>query len=87
LIKELQSLALDVKVLRDDAGEIEIKEDDDDGAILHSELLDEELPQHDLYIREDAKREVSDGFSEASIYDDEDEDLGVQDEDLFDKED
>ena len=30
LIKELQSLALDVKVLSDEVGEIEIKEDDDD---------------------------------------------------------
>ncbi|MZQ99312.1 MAG: DNA-directed RNA polymerase subunit beta [Acidaminobacter sp.] len=87
LIKELQSLALDVKVLRDDAGEIEIREDDDDGMMLHSELLEDELPQHDLYIREDAQREVSEGYSEASIYDDEDEDLATQDEDLFDNED
>ena len=30
LIKELQSLALDVKILSDEAGEVQIKEDDDD---------------------------------------------------------
>jgi len=30
LVKELQSLCLDVKILSDEAGEIEIKEDDDD---------------------------------------------------------
>jgi len=30
LIKELQSLALDIKVLKDDAGEVEIREDLED---------------------------------------------------------
>jgi DNA-directed RNA polymerase subunit beta len=87
LIKELQSLALDVKVLRDDAGEIEIREEDDDATVLHSELLEETLPQHDLYIREDAEREVVDGFSEASIYDDEEEEIKGPDDDLFANED
>ncbi len=36
LIKELQSLALDVKVIKDEQGEIEIKEDLDDVADMDS---------------------------------------------------
>jgi DNA-directed RNA polymerase subunit beta len=38
LIKELQSLALDVKVLSEDAEEIEIKDDDDDISLAAKEL-------------------------------------------------
>jgi DNA-directed RNA polymerase subunit beta len=46
LIKELQSLALDVKVLRDDEGEIAIKEadDDDDAGLETKEVLGEQVP-------------------------------------------
>jgi len=39
LIKELQALALDVKVLRDDAGEIEIEIDDDDDGLDYNAAL------------------------------------------------
>jgi DNA-directed RNA polymerase subunit beta len=48
LIKELQSLSLDVKVLRDDEGEIEIKEsddaDDENNSSLSKEVMGEQTP-------------------------------------------
>ncbi len=46
LIKELQSLALDVKVLRDDEGEIDIKEsdDDEDANLLSKEVMGDDAP-------------------------------------------
>ncbi len=45
LIKELQALALDVKVLRDDAGEIEIElaDDDDDGLDYNAALRENKI--------------------------------------------
>lgn len=45
LIKELQALALDVKVLRDDAGEIEIElvDDDDDGLDYNTALREQKI--------------------------------------------
>lgn len=71
LIKELQSLALDVKVLRDGEGELELKEDDD-GLLTTSEFLDDEqLPEHEALVREDVERELEDGFTEESIYEEE----------------
>ncbi len=46
LIKELQSLALDVKVLRDDEGEIAIKEADEEeeSNLVSKEVLGEQVP-------------------------------------------
>ncbi len=48
LIKELQSLSLDVKVLRDDEGEIDIKEsddaDDENNSSLSKEVMGEQTP-------------------------------------------
>jgi len=46
LIKELQSLSLDVKVLRDDEGEIDIKESDEDeeSSLVSKEVLGEQVP-------------------------------------------
>ena len=73
LIKELQSLALDVKVLRDGEGELEIKEDDD-GLLTTSEFIDDEhSAEHEAYVREDAEREFEDGFTEETIDDEEEE--------------
>ncbi len=50
LIKELQALALDVKVLRDDAGEIEIElgDDDDDDALDYNAALREAKITNDV---------------------------------------
>ncbi|WP_430884811.1 DNA-directed RNA polymerase subunit beta [Fusibacter sp. JL216-2] len=46
LIKELQSLALDVKVMRDDEGEIAIKESDEveESSLVSKEVLGEQVP-------------------------------------------
>ena len=46
LIKELQSLALDIKVLDEDKQEIEIRELDDDAYANDSEFKDELVPTH-----------------------------------------
>ncbi|MDW7662199.1 MAG: DNA-directed RNA polymerase subunit beta [Bacillota bacterium] len=43
LIKELQALALDVKVLRDDAGEIELIDNDDDGLDYNAALKENKI--------------------------------------------
>lgn len=49
LIKELQALALDVKVLRDDAGEIEIElVDDDDDSLDYNAALKESKISNDV---------------------------------------
>ncbi len=81
LIKELQSLALDVKVLRDGEGELELKEDDD-GLVTTAEFMDDDhSPEHDAYVREDAEREFEDGFTEESIYDEE-ESFGFDNEEF-----
>ena len=45
LIKELQSIALDIKVLDKDKNEIEIRELDDDIYATESEFKDELVPQ------------------------------------------
>lgn len=66
LIKELQSLALDVKVLSDEVGEIEIKEDDDD---------DDEESSLDVNIEG-----LEDGQSQG-ISSEDDEDLDSEDAD------
>lgn len=85
LIKELQALALDVKVLRDDAGEIEIDVDDDDGIDYNAALREsriendietgafvEEIPGEDgMDAEEEAEAEEDDYDAEAS-YDSDD---------------
>jgi DNA-directed RNA polymerase subunit beta len=48
LIKELQSLALDVKVLRDDEGEVEIKEEIDDIGDIDSKFEEETKVEQDV---------------------------------------
>lgn len=87
LIKELQSLALDVKVLRDGEGELELKEDDD-GLLTTSEFLDDEqLPEHEALVREDAEREFEDGFTEETIYEEEEENFSFEGDDFDEYED
>ena len=73
LIKELQSLALDVKVLREDRTEIEITEDDEDDLRPMDINISgiEDMP--DLPVDEDAKDEEEDDFGG-------DEDFGEFDE-------
>jgi len=88
LMKELQSLCLDVRVLDKDGAEIELKDDDDDDYI----------PMHDgRYESDDADFEasgysiedVNDEFAAANAddaFDDEDDDYAFDNEDAFEEE-
>lgn len=65
LIKELQSLGLDVKVLTDEAQEIQIKEDDEDVKEMAKELgLEIETARDSIYDEELDDGDSSDGFDE-----------------------
>ena len=72
LIKELQSLALDVKVLREDRTEIEITEDDEDDLKPMDINISgiEDMP--DLPVDEDGKDEEEDEFGDDDFGADED---------------
>jgi len=72
LIKELQSIALDIKVLNADKEEIELRELDDDLYATESEFKDELVPQQtmpDTYVEEDAAAEDFD-FDDLELGDD-----------------
>ncbi|MBQ9923609.1 MAG: DNA-directed RNA polymerase subunit beta, partial [Clostridia bacterium] len=79
LIKELQSLALDVKVLREDRTEIEITEDDEDDLKPMDINISgiEDMP--DLPVDEDGKDEEDDEFGDEDEFGG-DEDFGEFDE-------
>jgi DNA-directed RNA polymerase subunit beta len=65
LIKELQSLGLDVKVLTEEAQEIQIKEDDEDVKEMAKELgLEIETARDSIYDEEVDDGDSSDGFDE-----------------------
>jgi len=65
LIKELQSLGLDVKVLTEEAQEIQIKEDDEDVKEMAKELgLEIESSRDALYDEEADDVDTTDGFDE-----------------------
>jgi DNA-directed RNA polymerase subunit beta len=66
LIKEFQSLALDVKVIKEDEGEIEIKEDDDEEIIT---LVDHEIISGDEPVEQ---QEPEGDIEETELLDDED---------------
>ena len=80
LIKELQALALDVKVLRDDAGEIEIElaDDDDDDALDYNAALREAKISNDVdsgaFIEETPGEEEKTEAPEAVFLADDDDD-------------
>lgn len=80
LIKELQSLCLDVKVLTDEAQEIQIKEEDEDVKEMAKELgLEIEAPAEAVY------EEVDEIENDENSFDEEDEELFEEtfDEDLI----
>ena len=88
LIKELQALALDVKVLRDDAGEIEIDTmDDDDGLDYNAALKEAKISndvEHGAFI--DAEESELDSVNEVvedSDEEDEDEAFFIDEEDDY----
>ena len=65
LIKELQSLGLDVKVLTEEAQEIQIKEEEEDVKEMAKELgLEIETARDTLYDEEIDEGDTSDGFDE-----------------------
>ena len=78
LLKELQSLALDVKVLTESGDELVIREVEEDediadmAASRRDSLKDEELEEIDFSVDDDDEEE--DDFDVKSIFDDEDED-------------
>lgn len=88
LIKELQSLCLDVKVLSEESEEIQIKEEDDDVKEMAKELgLEFETPREAVYEEveesEDADAGESDSFEEENdLFDDSDESEDSFDEEL-----
>jgi DNA-directed RNA polymerase subunit beta len=65
LIKELQSLCLDVKVLTEEAEEIQIKEEDDDVKEMAKELgLEIEAPHEVIYEEETEENDTGETFDE-----------------------
>ncbi|HEX7714058.1 MAG TPA: DNA-directed RNA polymerase subunit beta, partial [Bacillota bacterium] len=78
LIKELQSLGLDVKVLSEEAKEIQIKEDDDDVKEMAKELgLEYDTPRDTGCNEEIEEGEHEEGGNEAGgeSFDEEDDEL------------
>ena len=82
LLKELQSLALDIRVLTSNNAEVDIKESVEEGegiAPVDVEVL-EDVPLEDGYIEENPE----DGDTESDLYDDENIDLDFEpDDDMF----
>ena len=90
LVKELQSLGLDIKLLSEDNRELELKENIDEGIDFNSIKDDPKMEEELAVVDED---ELADGYSEDSdmLLDEEenidDEDLLLDDEDLLDTDD
>ena len=86
LVKELQSLGLDIKLLSEDNKELELKENIDEGIDFNSIKDDPKLEEEIAVVDEE---ELADGYSEeGDLLDDEDglddEDLLLDDEELLD---
>ena len=74
LVKELQSLCLDIKVLNKDGEEIELKDDDDDEVVYtagnHSNYSDEDLELYEGNEKDVAEDEAADAGFEIQDEDD-----------------
>ena len=86
LVKELQSLGLDIKLLSEDNRELELKENIDEGIDFNSIKDDPKIEEELAVVDEE---ELADGYSEeGDLLDDEDglddEDLLLDDEELLD---
>lgn len=79
LIKELQSLALDIKVLSPDKQEIELKDLEEDAFSRESEFKDELVPAitPEAFAEEDAAEAEDFDFDDLELGDD---DLGLDDD-------
>ena len=78
LIKELQSLSLDIKVLSEDNEEIEIRELDDDPTAPDSEFKDELVPSLTPEALASDEEEMADDFNFDDL--ELDDDLGLDDD-------
>ena len=81
LVKELQSLCLDIKVLDKNGEEIELKDDDDEMTTFNLSRMDADRDDREEYVADDNAFEES-GFA---IEDMEDDDFGADDgdDDMF----
>ena len=81
LIKELQSLALDIKVLSADKKEIELHDLEEDPFEQESEFKDELIPANaaEMFAAEDAVEAEDFDFDDLELGDD---DLGLDDDDF-----
>ncbi len=75
LVKELQSLCLDIKVLDKDGEEIELKDDEDEMTTFNLSRMDADRDDREEYVADDSAFEES-GFA---IEDVEDDDFGADD--------
>ena len=81
LVKELQSLCLDIKVLDKDGEEIELKDDEDEMTTFNLARMDADRDDREEYVADDSAFEES-GFAIEDA-DDEDDFGGSDDEDMF----
>ena len=81
LVKELQSLGLDVRLYSEDNEELELKENIDEGIDLNLEDLNKVMPQGDAIVDEDemANDFIEEDFEEDSI-DEENMDLDIEED-------
>ena len=77
LVKELQALCLDIKVLDKDGNEIELKDDDDEMTTFNLARMDADRDDREEYVADDAAFEES-GFG---IEDAEEDDFAVDSDD------
>ena len=78
LLKELQSLALDVKVLREDNTEVEMKENVDGATISYNSVMSEDNKNYNQENEDFAKM----GYQEQQIGEDGIEDVATENEDI-----
>ena len=66
LIKELQSLALDVRVMGDEIGEIELKESIEDD-LSDLDLIGGDTPREKLFVDDDQQEDLDDDLEETAV--------------------
>ena len=85
LVKELQSLGLDVRLYSEDDEELELKENIDEGIDLNLEDLNKVIPEEESIVDEE---ELAGDFIEEDFEEDiiEEEDVSIEDNEIFDNE-
>ena len=82
LVKELQSLCLDIRVLDKNGDEIELKDDEDEMTTFNLSRMDAEGDDRDTYVEDDSAFEEA-GYSVGDGEDDDDFGAGDGDDDMF----